>query len=75
MALRDSEISTNISGRDPGVGLDFSPCSLQEEADAEGWTRITRPVGAEPKDLMTAGTRGAADEAVGDKDSPSSGFE
>lgn len=78
MASRDTDISTNITSTTAGtppVGMDFSPMSLQEEADAEGWTRITRPAGGTPPDAMTAGTRGASDEAVGDKDSPASGYE
>lgn len=74
MTTRDSDISTNVSGRVPVPGMDFSPMSLQEEADAEGWTRITNPVGGTPQDAMTVGTRGASDEAVGDKDSPGSGY-
>lgn len=74
MTTRDSDISTNITGRVPVSGMDFSPMSLQEEADAEGWTRTTRPVGGMPQDAVTLGTRGAVDEAVGDKDSPSSGL-
>lgn len=74
MTTRDSDISTNVTGRVPEAGMDFSPMSLQEEADAEGWSRGARPVGGTPQDAITIGTRGAVDEAVGDKDSPTSGY-
>lgn len=57
-------------GRGPYQGTDFQAQTLQQEADQEGWTNTTRPTGA-PSDATTAGTRGAADENVGDKDSPS----
>lgn len=74
MALRDSEISTNVTKREPTDPMYFTAMSLQEEADNEGWTRITKPAG-EPLDAMTAGTRGASDESVGDKDTPARGYE
>lgn len=57
MALRDSEISTNITGRDTAVGVDMSPMTLAEEAAAGGWVRQSRPEGGTPQDAPTAGTR------------------
>lgn len=62
-------------GRYDYKGMPFVAQSLQEEADQEGWTRITRPTGGRAPEAMTAGTRGAVDEAVGDKDSPAAGYE
>lgn len=71
-ATRDG---SGFKGRGAYQSMNFDPYSLQQEADAEGWTAITRPAPGAPADAMTIGTRGASDEAVGDKDSPASGYE
>lgn len=56
MASRDTDISTNITHREPVPGMDFSFMTLQEEADNHGWTRITSPVGGTPRPAPVVGT-------------------
>ncbi len=43
--------------------------TLQDEKDDGGWLEKDEPVGAEPRDICTAGTRGRADE-LGPKGNP-----
>lgn len=56
MASRDTDISTNISKREPVPGMDFSVMTLAEEKANQGWTRITKPEPGEPAPAITAGT-------------------
>lgn len=64
MASRDEDISTNITGRAPVPGMDFSASTLEEETLGLGWTRITKPVGGEPAPAIVAGSRGDIDMDV-----------
>lgn len=62
MASRDEDISTNTTAPGSWPGMNFSPMTLEEEALAGGWTRITRPVGGnDPLPAPVVGTRGDPD--------------
>jgi hypothetical protein len=60
---RDSQTDDGRMGasaqqkKDMGNAIDFSFMTLQEEKDAGGNTRVTKPEGAEPRPAPTAGTR------------------
>ncbi|HEY4410483.1 MAG TPA: hypothetical protein VGO87_11415 [Acidimicrobiia bacterium] len=49
------------------IELDFSPDTLMEEIDGDGWLSVTRPVGADAGALIklpTIGGRGLEDRSV-----------
>lgn len=59
--MTDRFSDATLTGRGEDIAADFSACTLEEEAVAGGWTRITKPVGGEPERAITAGMRGEPD--------------
>lgn len=51
----------SLTGRGPDLATDFCVVTLEDEANAGGWTPITKPVGGEPERAITAGMRGEPD--------------